>query len=61
MAVENAIGQSAKRTHADNFSLNDTTWPVGEVNTLVDELLVIIELLIAEDDICHSVPAWFLG
>ncbi|XVF73351.1 hypothetical protein PTKIN_Ptkin12aG0194600 [Pterospermum kingtungense] len=30
----------------DTFSLNDDTRPMGEVNALVDELLVVIELLI---------------
>ncbi|XVF33458.1 hypothetical protein REPUB_Repub17cG0170100 [Reevesia pubescens] len=30
----------------DTFSLNDGTRPMGEVNALVDELLVVIELLI---------------
>ncbi|KAL4352831.1 hypothetical protein GQ457_06G032510 [Hibiscus cannabinus] len=30
----------------DAFSLNDATRPIGEVNALVDELLVVIELLI---------------
>ena len=35
-----------EKDSVDNFSLNDTTRPVGEVNALVDELLVIIQLLI---------------
>lgn len=30
----------------DTFSMNEATRPVGEVNALVDELLVVIELLI---------------
>ncbi|XWS45971.1 hypothetical protein CRYUN_Cryun14cG0025000 [Craigia yunnanensis] len=45
----------------DTFSLNDATRPIGEVNALVDELLVVIELLIgaappslAADDVHHS-------
>ncbi|GMJ01400.1 Beach-Domain Homolog C2 [Hibiscus trionum] len=42
----------------DTFSLNDATQRIGEVNALVDELLVVVELLIgaappslAEDDV----------
>lgn len=35
-----------EKDSVDNFSINDTARPVGEVNALVDELLVIIELLI---------------
>lgn len=44
----------------DTFSLDEATRPIGEVNALVDELLVIIELLIgatppslAADDVCR--------
>lgn len=43
----------------NTFSMNEATRPVGEVNALVDELLVVIELLVvaappsmAVDDVC---------
>ncbi|EXB52070.1 hypothetical protein L484_024620 [Morus notabilis] len=49
----------------NTFSLNEATRPVGEVNALVDELLVIIELLIgaappslASDDVRRLL--WFM-
>lgn len=35
-----------EKDSVDTFSLNGTSRPVGEVNSLVDELLVVIELLI---------------
>lgn len=35
-----------EKDSVDTFSLNEATRPVGEVNALVDELLVIIELLV---------------
>ncbi|KAM6584938.1 hypothetical protein CsatB_011940 [Cannabis sativa] len=54
-----------ERDSVNTFSLNEATRPVGEVNALVDELLVIIELLIgaappslASDDVRRLL--WFM-
>lgn len=54
-----------EKDSVNTFSLNEATRPVGEVNALVDELLVIIELLIgaaspslASDDVRRLL--WFM-
>ncbi|KAM7260927.1 hypothetical protein ACFE04_026402 [Oxalis oulophora] len=50
-----------EKDSVDTFSLNEETRPVGEVNALVDELMVVIELLIgsappsqAEEDVARA-------